>query len=127
MKLTEIKNASTFQIISYILALFLLVLSIVEVSNFWLSGAAFDASYILRPAVALLYTVFWFYGIRKQKWGMIGFVALTVISWLALLFAKDNAFNINTLSIFRDIIPINIILSILLLLFFKKPQTQEAP
>lgn len=103
-----------------IIGLFLLALTAIEVKNFWMDGVAYSGSYMLIPAWALLYTAFWMGTVYLRKWGLYGFVGMTALSWLITLAAPENEYVVHVLSLWQTPIPLNIILSMLLLLFFKK-------
>jgi low affinity Fe/Cu permease len=103
-----------------ILSLFLIFIFIIEVKNFWLDAIVYDTSYMLRPALALVYLILWILCLDFKKWAMYLFVGITLISFLLKTFLQEVNYTSQLFSVLQEPIPINIILAMLLLLHFKK-------
>lgn len=100
--------------------LFLLFMSLFEILSFWTDGIMYGTAYMLRPLWALLYTTFWLGAVYLKKWGMYGFVVMTALSWSGAMLFSGNDISRHTLTLWQSPIPLNILLSVILLVFFKK-------
>jgi hypothetical protein len=114
------KYFNTAPFVLPILGLFLWAMLLLEIANYWLDGVCYGLSYMLIPLWAMVYVIFWTACVYLKKWGMIGFVATTAISWLITLIFSESDFSKNTFSLWQTPIPINIVFSMVLLVFFKK-------
>lgn len=103
-----------------LLALFLIFLTLVEINNFWLDGVQYGTGYMLRPALGLAYTFCWISACYLKKWGMLTFVGLSAICYALSVFIPEATWSKQLLSLWQEIIPLTLILSMLLMLFFKK-------
>lgn len=115
----SIKNFSAFKIVLIAISIFLMLITFNEFYQFWFDDIVYAAPYMYRPLWSLFYLLFWIQIIAGKKWGMYGFVAMTAISWGAHFAFPNNDYVLNTLSVFQETIPLNIILSIIILLYFK--------
>lgn len=105
-------------IIFPLLALFLMVLTIYEISLFWFGGSV-PALYLWRPVIMLAYTATWVGASYLKKWGAIGFVIVSLIVMLIGYLGDDSLKNSLGDLLFRPI-PINLLMSMLIFLFFKR-------
>lgn len=102
-----------------LIGLFLLGLSLFECWNYLADDTVF-ALYRFRPAVMLLYFVFWAAACLGRKWGALAFIVLTILNVAFYLFGP----NILLKRAFGDLlfvpIPVNLVFSFLLLFYFRK-------
>lgn len=114
------KYFTTAPFILPVAGLFLFLMTFFEILNFWTDGVMYGTGYMLRPLLAIIYTVCWTGAVYLKKWGMYGFVAVTAVSWAGALLFAGNDISRDTLTLWQQPIPLNIIFSVLLLVFFKK-------
>lgn len=86
----------------------------------YLTETDLPSIYLLRPAVLLLYVVFWSAACVARKWGAIAFIILTILNVSFYLFAPDMLLK----HIFGDLlfvpIPVNLLFAFLLLFYFRR-------
>lgn len=105
-------------IIFPLLALFLMVLTIYEISLFWFGGSV-PAIYLWRPVIMLAYSATWVGASYLKKWGAIGFVIVSLTVMLIGYLGDESLKNSLGDLLFRPI-PINLLMSMLIFLFFKR-------
>jgi hypothetical protein len=109
----------TAPIIFPLLGVFLLGLTVYEISLFW-NGIQSNALFYYRPLIYIIYTIMWIGICYFKKWGAIGFVLTTIAVISTYYFAVDP----GTKSILGEILfkplPLNILMSMLVLFFYKK-------
>jgi len=111
---------TTGPIVFPLLALFLLVLSAYEIHLFWLDGKMYATPYMLRPLFMLAYTVSMFGVSFMRKWAVYAFIGVTVLSVSILLLAGNESNYQNLGELLYKPLPINLLISVLILFFFKK-------
>jgi len=110
----------TGPIIFPLLALFLLVLSVYEMGLFWFDGRTYAISFMLRPLFMLLYTISMFSVSFMKKWGLYAFVGITCVNVLILLFYPNESVQQNLGELLYKPLPLNLLISVIILFFFKK-------
>lgn len=108
----------TAPIIFPLLGLFLMILTIYEISLFWFGGSV-PGIYLWRPVIMLAYTAAWVGATYLKKWGAISFVAVSLVVMLFGYIGDPATKNSLGDLLFRPI-PINLLMSMLIFLFFKR-------
>ena len=102
-----------------LIALFHIGLTIYE-AYYWVGDDSVSRLYWLRPAVLLLYVIFWCGACLLKKWAGIGYVILTVVNVAFHLFGPDIMLKRALGDLLFVPIPANLLFSFLLLFYFKR-------
>jgi len=102
-----------------LIGLFLLAMTLFEAWSF-LGDDSVGRIYWLRPAVMLLYFIFWSTICLGKKWGGIAFIALTIANVAFQLFGPDIVLKHAIGDLLFVPLPVNLVFSFLLLFFFRK-------
>lgn len=112
-------------IILIIVAIFLIIISVYDCFS-WFGDKKVDMIYWLRPVPMLIYTALWIAATFLKKIGAIGFIILTILHFGFFLLVPMMGWTLGRWELvvinnfMVDPIPVNIALSILLLLHLKK-------
>lgn len=106
-------------IIFPLLGIFLVFLTGYEISIFWIQ-ADNPTLFNLRPLVFSLYSIAWIACCYLKKWGAISFIAITS-SCLGIYHLSNNDQWQNIIGeILYKPLPLNVLMCMLVLLFYKK-------
>jgi len=87
---------------------------------YWIGDDSVSRLYWLRPAVLLLYALFWCGACMLKKWAGIGYVVLSVINVSFHLFGPDIMLKRAIGDLLFVPIPANLLFAFLLLFYFKR-------
>jgi len=108
-----------------LIAIFLVIISIYDAFN-WMGDKKVDIIYWLKPIPMMIYTLLWVWATWLKKAGALGFIILTIIHFSIFLIIPKMGYDIGRWQLVLienfmvNPIPVNICLSILLLLHLKK-------
>lgn len=108
-----------------LIAIFHIALTAFEISQYWMQPQEAYFAYNFRPAVLLIYTLFWCAATLFYAWGFWGYIILTIAN-LCLYFFGDQ------LPIYKQAIgdilfqplPVNLLFSFLLLIYVRKTKNR---
>lgn len=112
-------------IILIIVAIFLIIITIYDCFS-WIGDKNRDIIYWLKPMPLIVYTVFWIFATFMKRWGAFAFIFLTILHFGIFIFAPKFGWELGNWekvivqNFMVQQIPVNIALSILLLLHLKK-------
>lgn len=102
-----------------LIGLFLLAMTLFEGMSF-LGDSSVGHEYWFRPAVMLLYFIFWSVACLGRKWGAIAFIVLTILNVAFQLFGPEMVWKHALGDLLFLPIPVNLLFSFLLLFYFRK-------
>lgn len=102
-----------------LIGLFLLALALIEIFSY-ATDDGYGTIYLLRPALFLLYFLFWSLVCLAKKWGAFGFLFLTIAGMAFFLFAPDIVLKHAIGDVLILPIPANVFFSFLLLFYFRR-------
>ncbi|MFT4061416.1 MAG: hypothetical protein QM642_03555 [Edaphocola sp.] len=102
-----------------LIGLFLIAMAGYELQNYWGDNSV-SAWYLWRPAILLLYAVFWAGICFRQKWAAIAFVVLTIANVSYYFWGPDSYLHRAIGDLLFIPIPVNLLFAFVLLFFFRK-------
>lgn len=112
-------------IILILVSIFLIIITVYDCFS-WMGDKNRDAIYWMRPVPMIIYTIFWILGTFLKKIGAFGFIFLTIIHFSLFILIPKMEWDIGRweLVIIDNFmvtpIPVNIALSVLMLLHLKR-------
>ncbi len=106
-----------------IVALFLIIITAMDLYDWFslISADKVNNIYALRPLVLVVYTVFWCLATFLKRWAVMGFITFSILHIAAFLFIKESPVVARILDNFMvNPLPLGILFSVILLLYFRK-------